>query len=145
MAQNLEEFLNDPTKNGDTIKRVNRWDIERNGEVVIFKLFASDGEGYIVRFLCDNYPFSPPGVVFININGEMMDRSAWPHGIGLFTEYVKPPDNCFICADLTREGVQHHADWKGIWKSETHTLMDVFNFLHSLLNDPHYCYLGRLT
>lgn len=145
MAQNLEEFLNDPNRDWGTIKRLNGWTIEHEGNVVTFRLNASDGEGYIVRLLCDQYPDSPPGVVFVNERGEMSDRKAWPNGSNPFLEYVKPPGNCFICAPLTKEGVHHHKEWMGIWAQQGDTLMDVFNFIHGLLNNPQKGYQGRCS
>jgi len=143
MPETLDQFLSGSSRDWATITHLNSWVISRDEEIITFKLFASDGEQYIVRIICDNYPAVPPSVFFINGIGEKTDIRAWPSGQGIFFEYVKPPMNCFICAPLTLEGIQHHPEWKSIWNPNANTIMDVLNFIHALLNDPKYGYKER--
>ncbi len=143
MSETLDAFLSNSSRDWSTITLLNRWEICRDEEIITFIFYASDGEQYIVRIICDNYPTLPPSVFFINGKGEKNDICAWPRGQGIFFDYVKPPMNSFICAPLTFEGVQHHPEWKGIWNPSVTTLMDALNFLHALLNDAKYGYQGR--
>lgn len=144
MPESLEEFFSNGARDWETIKQMNGWEIQREDVIVTFKLSARDGERYIVRLVCDHYPDHPPAVSFINERGEKNDVRAWPRGNNVFhNDYVKIPPVSFICAPLTAEGVQHHPNWSNVWKSQGCSLMDVFNFLHALLNDPKYGYEGR--
>lgn len=133
-------------QNWEKLEKVNRWKVSRDGDRVIFELFAKDGEQYRVLLVCDNYPQQAPSVVFINNEGSKLDPKAWPKGKLLLAEIVKPPTNCFLCMELTREGLTHHAEWKSqekSWHGERNTLLDIFNFLQRLLNSDSYGYECR--
>jgi hypothetical protein len=129
----------------------NGWVISRRNDdldIVDFQLTAADSEKYFVTLICDNYPVSPPSVTFCNVDGEVGDPKAWPKGNSVFHEVVKPPPNSFLCMPLTREGLKHHADWSknpsaNSWNPERHTLLDVFNYLHRLLNSSDYSSRGQ--
>jgi hypothetical protein len=116
-----------------------------NPDVVFLSVDAKDGEHYRVQFLCDNYPTTAPSAVFVNQHGSKDDPKAWPHGNSRFLEVVKPPPNCFLCTDLTREGLKHHPDWMNgatAWNITKHTLMTLINYIaHNLLNSDDY--IGR--
>lgn len=120
----------------------NGWDVVRDGDLVYFSLSAKDGEKYRVRFGCDGYPRIAPSVMFVNEQGDKTDRRAWPAGIGQFHDVVKPPSNCFLCMPLTREGLTHHREWAtnaaaAPWTAKN-SLLDLFNYLHRLLNGGQY-------
>lgn len=143
MSEAVSAFL--ATLNLPFLKAVKRWTIEQDSvapDVVRLTLFASDGESFIVRFVCDGYPELAPRVTFVNVEGSAADRTAWPRGNAAFYEVVKLPPNSFLCTDLTREGFAHHPDWVGrgtAWKGSTHTLLHLFNYIQDdLLNSPNY-------
>ncbi|MEQ6390318.1 hypothetical protein RZN22_13470 [Bacillaceae bacterium S4-13-58] len=145
MQQDLKEFID--AVNWETLKKVNDWEISLNDEIIDFQLNANDGERYIVRFLCDNYPNSAPSVYFINEQGDKMDKTAWPTGDQEFLQHFKPPQHSFICMPLTREGLAHHRDWISSpsinsWNPQKHTLLDIMNFLQQKLGSKHYLRRG---
>lgn len=130
----------------ELIKASNAWEISRdpdNDDLVRFSLAAPDGERYIIRCECSGYPTVPPSVIFVDANGSKENPLAWPEGDIEFAGVVKPPPHCFLCTALTREGLEHHPDWKGnetlnAWNEKKHTLMSIFNLVSRLLNGPHY-------
>jgi hypothetical protein len=142
MADKLGEFL--AGHDWKLLESIKGWRVERdadNPDVVRFALPARDEERFIVRCICDSYPEEAPRVAFVNASGSAADRSAWPAGDDEFHKVVKLPAACFLCTDLTREGFEHHPDWKNrsnAWRGSTRTLMDLFNYLHDLLNSIHY-------
>ncbi|HEV2328592.1 MAG TPA: hypothetical protein VGY56_07375 [Verrucomicrobiae bacterium] len=143
MPDNLGDFL--AGHDWELFKALKGWQVERDDkatDVIRLTLPARDGEQYIVRFVCDGYPDEAPRVQFINAQGSASDRTAWPNGNGAFCEVVKLPPHSFLCTDLTREGFEHHADWKSrptAWKGTTHTLLDLFNYIQDdLLNSVNY-------
>lgn len=146
----LDDFF---LKFGDMLSRVtpaNNWVISRRDDdpsIVDFQLKAADNEPYFVTLICDIYPNSPPSVKFRNAEGDINDAKAWPKGNPAFMEVVKPPPNSFLCMPLTREGLQHHGDWisnptVNSWSPDRHTLLDIFNYLHRLLNSKDYISRG---
>jgi hypothetical protein len=85
--------------------------------------------------------------VFVNSDNSQHDPTAWPTGNQAFLEVVKPPQNCFLCMPLTREGLQHHPDWITTasvesWDGNKHTLLDLLNYLQRLLNSDDYLKRG---
>lgn len=143
MPLNLDEFW--AGQDWKLLETIKGWQVQRDTvatDVVRLTLSARDGERYIVRFVCDGYPQSPPRVAFVSATGSTTDRSAWPAGNNAFYEVVKLPTESFLCTDLTREGLQHHPEWAGLptaWNGNTHTLMDLFNYIQDdLLNSPNY-------
>jgi len=140
MSAELDAFFADST--WQLPARINGWEVVRDGDLVYFSLSAKDGEKYRVRFGCDGYPGRAPSVVFVNQQGDKSDPRAWPAGDGQFQQVVKPPSHCFLCMPLTREGLEHHRDWASNpatspWTSKS-TLLDLFNYLHRLLNGGQY-------
>ena len=136
---NLEEFWQ--SQNWNLLRKANGWEVSRAGDIVTLELPAGDGEIYRARCLCDDYPFKAPSVLFVNSENSKMDVKAWPKGKGEFMKIVKPPQNCFLCMQLTREGLQHHKDWANqpnAWNADRNTLIDIFNFLSRLLNSEDY-------
>lgn len=113
-----------------------------NADVVYVVLLAKDGQSYRLRFKCDGYPEKPPSAVFTDEAGSSNTPTAWPKGDPVFMQVVKPPPNCFLCTDLTREGLAHHPDWANgptAWNSKRHTLMTLINYIsHNLLNSTDY-------
>lgn len=143
MSDKIAEFL--AAHDWDMLRAVKGWEVERDSgapDVVRLTLSARDGERYTVRFLCDNYPITAPSVAFIDATGSALNRIAWPAGNTAFYEVVKLPPQSFLCTDLTREGFAHHPNWVGMptaWKAETHTLMNLFNYIQDdLLNSNNY-------
>jgi hypothetical protein len=142
MSDALAEFLQ--KYDWDTLGKVMGWHVERddqNPDVIRFTLPAHDGETYILRCVCDEYPKTPPSVQFINCSGAASDMVAWPFGDGEFHQVIKLPPECFLCTDLTREGLSHHPEWKDkakAWSGKTHTLMNLFNYVQNLLKSDHY-------
>lgn len=135
----IEQFWS--SQNWRLLEKINRWKFKRDGDRVVFDLLAKDKESYSVLLSCENYPDDPPSVVFINEEGSKLDPKAWPRGATSFMEIVKPPQNAFLCMELTREGLQHHPDWRTqekAWHKDRNTLMDIFNFLQQLLNGSDY-------
>lgn len=137
----LDEFMS--AHDWELLKRVNQWEVERDGDLLHLSLAARDGERFRVRVRCDGYPVTPPSVVFVNGEGDPMNPRAWPKGGGRFYQAVKPPPACFLCVPLTREGLQHHGEWrtdpsKNAWTGDRHSLIDVFNLVQRLLFDPDY-------
>jgi len=133
------------SQNWVLLQAIKGWQVERDAaatDVVRLTLPARDGERYIVRFVCDGYPGTPPSVKFADANGATSERTAWPAGNNVFYEVVKHPPNSFLCTDLTREGLNQHPDWKTkptAWNGATHTLLDLFNYIQDdLLNSPNY-------
>ena len=123
------------------LERLNGWKLKKDGDRVILDLHARDKELYTVLLSCENYPAEAPSVVFVNSEGSRLDPRAWPRGTASFMDIVKPPQNCFLCMELTREGLQHHPDWRTqekAWHKDRHTLMDLLNFLQRLLNGADY-------
>jgi hypothetical protein len=148
MPDKLGEFLT--ACNWKLLRTIKGWQVERDDvatDVVRLSLSASDGECYIVRFVCDGYPDLAPRVVFIDAAGSTSERTAWPDGDVTFYQVVKLPPNSFLCTDLTREGLAHHPDWANLgsaWNGQKHTLMHLFNYIQDeILNSPHY--KGRAT
>lgn len=140
MSAELDAFLADPT--WQLPAQLNGWEVVRDGGLVYFSLSAKDGEKYRVRFGCDGYPNSAPSVVFVNPQGDKTDPRAWPAGNGEFQKVVKRPSHCFLCMPLTREGLKQHGEWSGNqatapWSSKN-SLLDLFNYLHRLLNGGQY-------
>jgi hypothetical protein len=146
----LDDFF---LKIGDALSRAalaNHWVISRRDydpSIVDFQLNAADNESYFVTLICDQYPLLAPSVKFRNTEGEVNDAKAWPKGSPVFHEVVKPPPSSFLCMPLTREGLQHHGDWinnvtVNSWSSDKHTLLDIFNYLHRLLNSKDYISRG---
>lgn len=145
MASQLDDFFN--RYDWDLLLRVNGWIVETKEEIVTLELGARDGERYKVMFICDNYPTEAPKTFFVNDEGSSDDVKAWPKGNQRFYEIVKLPPNSFLCMPLTRQGLQHHQDWKtnpsvNSWDSGRHTLMDLFNFIRRLLNSDDYAGRG---
>ena len=142
MADALAKFL--ATHDWALLHKVMDWQVERDGEnpdVVRLTLPARDGQLYILRCRCDGYPETPPSVKFVSGDASESVMSAWPTGDTEFLQVVKPPPHCFLCTDLTREGLEHHGDWRsrpGAWSGTTKTLMDIFNYAHRLLKSKGY-------
>lgn len=124
-------------------RQVRHWRIERaedTPDIVYARLTARDGEEYRLLLLCDGYDQTAPSVVFVDESGNKMNPHAWPHGSSAFTEIVKAPPNAFLCTGTTREGLHHHANWRGTqdgW-SAGRTLYDVLAVVQSLLDSPSY-------
>jgi hypothetical protein len=125
------------------------WSLERpkdDAELVYLSLTARDDERYRVLFQCDHYPKLAPSVAFVDAEGSKLAPKAWPHGDDEFFQEIKPPPNAFLCMPLTREGLAHHGEWASagvaIWNPLTHTLADLFNRMHRLVNGPHYLRRG---
>lgn len=138
----LESFFN--STDFATLERVNEWKITRNGELVYFELPAKDGEIYRLRLGCDNYPQQAPSVIFVDSEGTQSNPRAWPNCSPVLLEIIKPPPNCFLCTELTREGLHHHQDWRSqskSWNGAKNSLIDIFNLVHRLLHSDGY--LGR--
>lgn len=139
----IESFFNNHS--WDLLKKLNGWKInKRNDYLIEFELPAKDGEKYKVLFDCNGYPDIAPGVVFVNCEGSALDPKAWPKGSTAFHNVVKPPPNCFLCIPITKEGLHHHKEWIGspsAWNPSKHSLMNVINYIHRLLNSPDY--IGR--
>lgn len=142
MADALAEFL--AANDWDALGTVMGWHVERdekNTDVVRLTLPARDGELYILRCVCTGYPKDAPSVKFVNPDGNESVLSAWPAGDDVFYQVVKLPPACFLCTDLTKEGFDHHPDWRGrasAWNGSTSNLMDVFNYVQRLLHSEHY-------
>ena len=129
-----------------TLKRVNDWDVEREGERILLTLPARDGERYKLLCLCNEYPKLAPSVAFINNEGSKSDRRAWPTGNSNFHQIVKLPADSFLCFELSREGLNHHNDWRAqanAWNGTKHTIMNIFNVVHRLLQS--HDYMGRAS
>jgi hypothetical protein len=142
MTDKLREFIT--SQDWEILRAVKGWQIKRDDvapDVVRLSLLARDNERYIVRFVCDSYPELPPKVAFVDEYGADNILTAWPAGNTAFHEVVKLPPHSFLCTDLTREGFQHHPEWKDrltAWRS-TSTLMDLFNYIQDdLLNSTNY-------
>ncbi|MFN7138213.1 MAG: hypothetical protein ACK4UN_02620 [Limisphaerales bacterium] len=142
MPDKLSEFL--AQHDWELLKNIKGWHVERDDEstdVIRLTLPARDGEQFTVRFVCIGYPNQAPSVKFVNASGSEADRTAWPTGTPAFHEVVKLPPHSFLCTDLTLEGFKHHPDWvsrSNAWKAQTHTLMDIFNYVHDILHGDHY-------
>lgn len=142
MSDNLGEFL--AKQDWELLGPIKGWRVERDvisADVVRLMLSARDGDRFILRCLCDGYPNQVPSVAFIDAAGSTAVRTAWPSGTTEFHKVVKLPPDSFLCTDLTREGFQHHPEWAArptAWKGNTHTLMDLFNYVHDLLNSNGY-------
>ena len=123
------------------LERANNWSIKRDGDLVFFELPAKDFDVYRLRIECDEYDEKAPSVVFVDAEGSRLNPRAWPKGGQALLEIVKPPPNCFLCTELTREGLQHHTNWKALesaWCTRKHSLLDIFNLLHRLLRSAAY-------
>jgi len=142
MSDKLGEFLD--KHDWELLGAIKGWHVERDAvspDFVRLTLPASDGEKYILRCRCDGYPEQAPGAVFIDAAASPNERTAWPAGTTEFYQVVKLPPASFLCTDLTREGFARHPEWKGranAWNGTTHTLMDLFNYIHELLNSHEY-------
>lgn len=144
MRESLDAFF--AARDWRPILAATGWSIIRDADDsarVLFGVEARDGESYRTLILCDGYPDLAPSVAFINQAGSKTDFRAWPRGDSAFFDEVKPPPNSFLCVPLTREGLAHHPDWctsptARPWRADTHSLMDIFNHVHRLLNGDHY-------
>lgn len=127
------------------LDRIQRWQFERDGDLLYFSLLARDGERYRMRIDCDGYRSVAPNPVFVDSEGSKTSIPAWPRGDNYFDQYIKPPPNCFICMPLSRDGLEKHKEWYSmdieVWDPAKHSLMDIFNFVQRLLKSEHY--LGR--
>lgn len=125
-------------------RRVRRWQIERasnDSNIVFARLVARDAAAYRLLMECDGYPVVAPSVVFVDDAGNKQNPSAWPRGTDEFGQIVKPPQQCFLCTGVTREGLAHHPNWRGTaegWDPARHTLFDVLALVQSLLDSPSY-------
>ena len=127
--------------NWNVLKNLKGWLVTRKGDVVTIEMSAKDSQRYHIALLCNRYPMEAPSVAFVNSQGNKMDRSAWPMGRGLLADILKHPPQAFLCTELTREGLAHHAEWKGLqtaWNGDHHTIIDVFNLIQRLLNSDGY-------
>jgi len=145
MGKSLDEFFT--SRAWEAPASLLGWEVTREDELVYLSLSAKDGERYRVRFICDGYPEKAPSVMFVNQQGDKVDRRAWPAGDNKFYEVVKPPQDCFLCMPWTREGLEHHRDWAGKpstdpWTSQK-SLLDLFNYLQRLLNSNQYSHRGH--
>lgn len=116
--------------------RLGGWSVDRQGDDVFLAVQAPDGENYRIRIRCDGYPERPPSVKFVDENGSENTVRAWPKGGSI----IKPPQACFLCTDITREGLQHHAEWKSrptAWRSSM-TILTVINMIADLLRSKEY-------
>jgi hypothetical protein len=140
MAQTLAQFFT--SYPAEAFKSANGWAVDREGDLVQLHLVARDQERYTVLFDCYGYALEAPGAAFINREGSKNDLTAWPKGNSRFYDWVKHPPNSFVCMPLTREGLSRHEDWRNNsslrWDGEKHTLLDLFNFFHRLLQSPDY-------
>ncbi len=142
MADNLGEFL--AKQDWALLQAIKGWHVERDDvskDVVRFTLPARDDDRFTVCLLCDGYPDTPPSVKFIDAAGSTTERTAWPSGTAEFYLVVKVPPHSFLCTDLTREGFAQHPEWTNrpnAWNGATHTLLDLFNYIHDLLNSKSY-------
>jgi hypothetical protein len=149
MSQSLDECF--AARDWGEVERVQGWSVKREGierNLVFFGVSARDGQRYRVLFGCDSYPQLAPNAAFVDDEGSKTDAKAWPTGTAEFLGVVKPPPNCFLCMPLTREGLLHHPEWLkdpalGAWNPEKHTLLDLFNYVHRLLNSDEYTGRGR--
>ena len=126
-----------------TLGSLGAWSVERQEEDVFLALQARDEESYRIRIRCSGYPKEAPSVKFVDQDGSENARRAWPRGVGWVTQIVKPPPSCFLCTDLTREGLQHHQDWASrptAW-SDKKSILDIINLIVRLLRCDEY--LGR--
>lgn len=141
----LDDFWN--ALDLETLRCVQGWQLEREGDLIYFSLAARDGERYRLRIDCDRYRTLAPDPVFVDAAGSKTTMSAWPKGTAYLDQYIKPPPNCFVCMPLSRSGLQHHGDWVAstveVWDPAKHSLLDHFNFFQRLLNSQHYT--GRHT
>jgi hypothetical protein len=133
----LDEFM--ASQDWDLLRVANGWNVTRDGDRLLFELTARDGERYAVRLLCDDLPRRAPSVVFVDHQGSPSTMRAWPRGN---EQVVKVPPSCFLCMPLTREGLQHHPEWRSnpavnAWREES-SLMEVFNYLQRLLTSSDY-------
>jgi hypothetical protein len=142
MVEALTKFI--AAHDWDALGKVTGWRVEldiENTDVVRLTLPARDGERYILRCVCDGYPRQAPSVRFATADGDVTVVSAWPAGDATFHEVIKLPPASFLCTDLTREGFAHHGDWRGrsnAWDENTHTLMDIFNYVQRMLSSKRY-------
>jgi hypothetical protein len=145
MAQSLDEFF--AARNWPALEALRGWSVardENDRDIVYLRLKARDAEAYRVRCVCDGYPATPPSVAFVNDEGRKDDHAAWPKGTGELDQEVKPPDACFLCMPLTREGLAHHGEeWRKTfpdqcWNGDKHTLLDIFNRVHRILHATFY-------
>lgn len=139
MRQSLDEFF--ASHDLDRLKLASGWVVTRDADkaqIVRVLLRAADSEQYRLLFVCDGYPDAVPSVVFVDERDDKMVRSAWPTGNQQFLEYVKPPPSSFLCMPWTREGVQHHPNWLGVWNPEQHSLVDILNVVQRLLSGSTY-------
>lgn len=137
----LDDFM--AAQNWGALKVAAGWEVRRDGDVVLLTLPARDEESYLLRLVCDGYPVTPPSVAFVDAAGNKLNPLAWPKGNQRFFEIVKPPPHCWLCTNLTREGLHHHREWltdasKNPWSGDRHTLLDVFNLVQRLLRSEDY-------
>jgi hypothetical protein len=144
MAQSLDELF--ATRDWPALEALRGWFVardEKDRDIVYLRLTARDNEAYRVRCVCDGYPAAPPSVAFVNDEGRKDDHTAWPKGLGELDQEVKPPDACFLCMPLTREGLAHHPEWRTncrdqAWDGDRHTLLDIFTRGHRILHADFY-------
>jgi hypothetical protein len=116
------------------------WQAERVDEVGYITMSARDGVAYRLRLECKGYPQKAPSAAFADEKGLVSNVKAWPKGSGDFGSAVHPPPDTFICTPLTREGLEHHPEWKSRadpWSVDKHFL-DVANYVQRLLSGPTY-------
>lgn len=141
----LDEFFNSQIPK--ILECTHGWEFEREGDLVYFSLSSRDAERYRLLIICDGYKNSPPDAIFVDATGSKMTKSAWPDGDNRFHEYIKPPNDCFICMPLIRGGIARHPEWQtnaaaDVWDPARHTIVDICNFVQRELNTAHYT--GRM-
>lgn len=102
--QHLEEML--------ALPGASRWDLERDTQVpleVFCTMFPRTAlhERYKVRLRWTDYS-TPPSVKYVDPQtGADNDARAWPNFDG------SRPGSFFLCAPFTKEGHDHHPEWRG--------------------------------
>jgi hypothetical protein len=100
-----------------------------------------DGEAYVIRLACEDYPDQPPSIKCVNKDTkDPGDPKAWPRCDGF-----RPTSD--LCLSVSREGLkQLHPDWdkdpRYRWESTGNPIWYVLSSLQDRLND-HGKYHGR--
>ncbi len=92
------------------------------------------GDTYCLRYdYGESLAAGPPSVVFCNVVSKAEgDFADWPTGPESF--FKRPPANGptgWVCTPATREGVQHHAEWRDL--APVHPIRPLAGVVASLL------------
>lgn len=111
--------------------------VGRKQDIVHVRVYAWDGDAYLLELACDQYRAEPILGRFVDPETLQCVSEAWPQGDGAFGGWFKwQVPNLFICWPGDRGGIAHHPEWRGKchWKQTENSLVQYLEFIRQCLN-----------